>query len=216
MTCAALLTLWQGAGRIAAWPSLALAALLALFLNPSWLFDLSFQLSYLAVMGLLIFTTPLMTLVLGEDHHTLPWYHWKQLTVGSVMVSVAGQLLTLPLIASSFGSVPYPESALTNVFAIPLALLLVPLGFVAGVAGLVSLPLAALVNSVTGVCANALIWVAEVGSGLPNLIWGEVGWLGLQPFLLGHVRAGALCVAQTAPVALARRGDGGACLLGGE
>ena len=184
MTCAALLTLWQGAGRIAAWPSLALAALLALFLNPSWLFDLSFQLSYLAVMGLLIFTTPLMTLVLGEDHNTLPWYHWKQLTVGSIMVSVAGQLLTLPLIASSFGSLPI-LSPLTNVFAIPLALLLVPLGFVAGVAGLVSLPLAALVNAVTGVCASALVWVAEVGSTLPNLIWGEVGWLGYSLFYLG-------------------------------
>ena len=75
MTCAALLTLWQGAGRIEAWSSLALAALLALFLNPSWLFDLSFQLSYLAVMGLLIFTTPLMTLVLGEDHFKLTWWH---------------------------------------------------------------------------------------------------------------------------------------------
>ena len=183
MTCAALGFLWYGAGRIEAWASLGLAALLTLLWNPSWLFDISFQLSYLAVMGLLLFTGPLMRGLLGQDYYKLAWWHPAKLFFGSIIVSLAAQLLTLPLVASSFGSLPI-FSPLTNIIAIPLATVLVPLGFLAGLLGLIALPLASLLNFFTGLFASGLIWVAQAGSKLPNLVWGEVSPLGYTLFYI--------------------------------
>ena len=184
MTCAVLGSLWLGAGRIEPWPALALSVLVALLWNPAWLFDLSFQLSYLAVIGLLIFTEPFTRLVLGEAYYQVPWWHWQKLVVGSVVVSLSAQLLTLPLVASSFGTLPL-LSPFVNVFAIPLATLLVPLGFFAGVFGLLSPALAGALNSLTSVAAGAMIGLARLGSGLPNLVWGEVSPLGYAFFYVG-------------------------------
>ena len=198
MTCAALGFLGFGAGRIEAWPSLALAALATLLWNPSWLFDLSFQLSYLAVTGLLLFTEPLLQLLLGRAHYQLSAWHPNKLLLGSVIVSLAAQLLTLPLVASSFGVLPI-LSPLTNVLAIPLATVLVPLGFLAGLAGLIALPLAELVNALTGVFASGLIAVARLGSGLPNLVWGEVSGLGYALFYIAVTALALLAHRQLQP-----------------
>ena len=184
MTCAVLGSLWLGAGRIEPWPALALSVLVALLWNPSWLFDISFQLSYLAVIGLLIFTEPLTRLVLGEEYFKLPWWHWKKLGVASMVVSLSAQLFTLPLVASSFGSLPL-LSPFVNIFAIPLATVLVPLGFFAGVFGLLSPALADVLNLLTSSVAGVMIAVARLGSNLPNLVWGEVSPLGYTFFYIG-------------------------------
>ena len=177
MVIAVLVSLWLGRGRIEPWPSLALAALITLVWNPSWLFDLSFQLSYLAVIGILAFTPPLLTLFLGKQHHVLPWWHPKVFVIGSMVVSSSAQLLSLPLVASTFGSVPL-FSPVVNVLAVPVASVLVPLGFLAGVLGALLLPLAWLVNTFTGILAGFLIFLANAASHLPSLTWGEVSWLG--------------------------------------
>ncbi|CAN5875040.1 DNA internalization-related competence protein ComEC/Rec2 [soil metagenome] len=191
MTCAVLGSLWLGAGRIEPWPALALSVLVALLWNPAWLFDLSFQLSYLAVIGLLIFTEPVTRLVLGEAYYQVPWWHWKKLVVGSVVLSLSAQLLTLPLVASSFGTLPL-LSPFVNACAIPLATALVPLGFFAGVFGLLSPALAGVLNLFTSVAAGLMIDVARLGSGLPNLIWGEVSSLGYAFFYVAVLALGLL------------------------
>jgi competence protein ComEC len=190
MVSAVLITLWLGSGRIEPWPALGLAALLTLLWNPSWLFDLSFQLSYLAVAGILLFAGPVMKLLFGEDFIARGWWDPRVLVVGAAVVSASAQSLTLPLIAHTFGSVPL-LSPFVNVFAIPLATLLVPLGFLAGVLGLVSLGLAAALNLATGFIAGLLIRLADLASVLPNLIWGEIEATG---FLLYAVGATALAL----------------------
>ena len=180
----ALLASYQlGAGRIDVWASLALSACLSLLFSPSWLFDISFQLSYLAVAGILLFAPPLLRLVLGERLSQAGAWHPASLTVGAVVVSLAAQLPTLPLIVSSFGSLPL-FGTLVNIPALPLASALVPLGFLAGVLGLVSPTLAGVLNGLTGLFAGLLVWVAELGSKLPQLIWGEVSWLGYALFYI--------------------------------
>lgn len=184
MAVAALLSLWLGSGRIDPWASLALSAILVLLWQPSWLFDLSFQLSYLAVIGLLVFTEPLSQLLLGKQYHSLANWHWKKLLVISMIVSIAAQLTTLPLVASSFGSLPI-LSPITNVFAIPLASIMVPLGFLAGVLGLFIPIFARALNIFTQLFAFLLIKLAELGAKLPNLVWGEVSWLGYVLFYIG-------------------------------
>ena len=184
MVAAALLALWFGAGRIEVWPTLALAGILTLLYNPSWLFDLSFQLSYLAVVGMLLFTPPLMGRVLGAAPRAFPWWHWRKVVLGSVVASSAAQALSLPLVASAFGSLPL-FSPWVNVLAVPLATVLVPLGFLAALSGLVSLSLAGLVNRLTGALAGLLLRLADVAAGFPTLVWGEVEPIGYGLFYLG-------------------------------
>ena len=176
-----LLSFWLGSGRIEAWPALSLAAFVTLLWHPAWLFDLSFQLSYLAVIGILLLTVPLTKRFVGIN---LSWWHPKVLLFGSVIVSIAAQALSLPLVASTFGSVPL-FSPLVNVVAIPLATLLVPLGFVAGLLGLVSLPLAGVLNLITGLLATALLYLADAAAELPVLTWGEISALGYAFYAVG-------------------------------
>jgi competence protein ComEC len=184
MACIVLWSLWRGAGKIDVWGTIGLSLLSLLLWNPSWLLDISFQLSYLAVIGLLIFTEPMMKKILGEKHNQLSWWHWKKFFVGSLVVSLAAQLTTLPLIASSFGSIPL-LSPLVNVFAVPIATLLVPVGFVVAVVGLISLPLAGVLNHLVVWLYKGLIVIAELGSTLPQLIWGEISPLGYVLFYTG-------------------------------
>ncbi|HHO55830.1 MAG TPA: MBL fold metallo-hydrolase [Trueperaceae bacterium] len=51
--------------------------------------------------------------------------------------------------------------------------------------GLVSLPLAGLLNVITSIFAGALISLAEFGSSLPLLTWGEISWLGYSLYFIG-------------------------------
>jgi len=185
MAAALLASLWLGAGRLEPWPALSLAALFALLWNPSGLFDLSFQLSYLAVMGMLLFAAPVLRLLRAAN---LPWWHPKPLLLGTAGVSLAAQALVLPLLAHTFGTVPL-LSPLVNVAAIPLATLLVPLGFAAGVLGLVSTPLAELLNALTAPVASGLIRVAETAAPWPSLFWGEVAPVGFLLYGVGALAA---------------------------
>ena len=181
MAVAVLLSLWLGAGRLEPWPALSLAALLALLWNPSHLFDLSFQLSYLAVIGILVFAGPTLRLLHASK---LPWWHPKALLVGSLVVSLGAQAPLLPLLAHTFGTVPL-FGPVVNIAALPLATLLVPLGFVAGLLGTLSLPLAELLNQLTAPLAAALIWAANESAGWPSLAWGEVSPVGFAYYGVG-------------------------------
>lgn len=160
-----------GVGRLEALPVLSLAALAALLLQPQMLFDLSFQLSYLALIGLIIFTGPLAALA---GRRRIPGGRFVS---SGLAASVAAQLPSLSLVAGTFGMVPL-FSPLTNLVAIPLSGLLVPLGFAAGLLGLVSERLAALVNLPTQLLADLLTGVARLADALPAVAWAEIGWLG--------------------------------------
>lgn len=178
MVIFALFSLWLGAGRIDAWAALGLSALVILLYNPAYLFDLSFQLSYLAVAGMLIFVNPMTEKILGKDIGKLKWYDPRNFLIISMVVSIAAQLLSLPLVLSTFNALPL-FSPLINVVAVPLASLLVPLGFATAVLGLFNVALAQGINLVlTGWLAQLLIWLAQLGAALPALHWGEIAPLG--------------------------------------
>ena len=181
MAVAVLLSLWLGSGRLEPWPALSLAALLALLWNPSQLFDLSFQLSYLAVIGILVFALPTLRLLHASR---LPWWHPKAWLLGSLVVSLGAQAPLLPLLAHTFGTVPLFGPAI-NIVALPLATVLVPLGFLAGVLGTVSLSLAAFLNHLTAPLASALIWAANESATWPSLEWGEIAPVGFAYYGVG-------------------------------
>lgn len=89
------------------------AAIIQLLIDPNALFDIGFQLSYLAMLGLFIFTNPIYSL----------FYHPKKLidwTWKLWSASIAAQLFTVPLSIYYFGNFP-TYFLLANIFAIPLS-----------------------------------------------------------------------------------------------
>lgn len=124
--------------------TLSFAAIVMLIANPLTLWDAGFQMSFLAVLGILVCHKPLCNLLTVD----CPWL--KRLW-GFLMVSVAAQIGTAPLVAYYFGRFSC-YFLLTNCVAIP-ATYAILLG---AVAMLLTTPL----PSVQLVVAKALAWVA--------------------------------------------------------
>ncbi len=94
--------------------SLALAAVVMLLVNPSYLFDVSFQLSFAAVLSILLLYSRLYGLLpeAWRKHGFVKW-PW-----GMVCVSLAAQVGTAPLVAYWFGTVAC-YSLVSSFVAIP-------------------------------------------------------------------------------------------------
>jgi len=213
MVAIALLGRAFGVGG-AGWAThLSLAAAASLLARPGWLGDLGFQLSYLSVLGMGLAAAPLADRAGGWAEGVAMGVRRLARAGGSRTPRVAGigrrvgvfrkarfgswlraaaaigvtaQWATASLVASSFGAVPL-VAPLANLVAVPLASLLVPLGFLAGLAGLLHEGAAQLVNRLTGPVAAALLWLAEWASRAPVLPWGEVSAVGHAAFGLGSL-----------------------------
>lgn len=106
---------------------LALGALVTLIINPTYLLgDLSWQLSFLSLTGI-VFLAP-------KIESWLP--HRGKLAILSeiLAVTLAAQIVTLPLVAYTFGRVSL-IAPLANLIIMPLIPLLMLLGFASGLAG---------------------------------------------------------------------------------
>ena len=93
--------------------TLALSALLLLCINPFWLWDVGFQLSYAAVLSIVIFMQPI--------YH---WFYIKNKTLDFIWklnaVTIAAQILTVPISIYHFNQFPL-NFLLTNFVAVPLS-----------------------------------------------------------------------------------------------
>jgi competence protein ComEC len=90
-------------------PLLLAVATLMLLYNPLWVWDLGFQLSVLATLGLMVSVPPLMTRL-----------DWLPTTIGTlVAVPLAATIWTLPLQLHTFGILPL-YSLIANVLSAPL------------------------------------------------------------------------------------------------
>ena len=192
MVACALLGRAFGLGGTGWGSHLALAAGASLLVRPGWVGDLGFLLSYLSVLGMGWAAAPLARwLGPAAGSAAAPprgarrlWRRAHAWAAGSAAVGVAAQAATLPLVASAFGAVPL-AAPIVNLVAVPLATLLVPLGFGAGVLGLASEGAAAAVNLATGAVAGALLALTTAAARGPVLPWGEVGWVGHAAYALG-------------------------------
>jgi len=109
--------------------ALFFSAFVLLLFQPSWLFDVGFQLSYLAMLGILTTYKPMSTLWYFKNKYLLKV--WQGIIVG-----LSAQVFTFPLVLYYFHQ--YPNySILTNLF------LMVIIGAVM-VSGLISLLLSAI------------------------------------------------------------------------
>ncbi|MGI8747510.1 MAG: ComEC/Rec2 family competence protein [Deinococcus sp.] len=130
---------------------------------------MGFQLSYLAVLGLTLS---------GRAAALLPprWPRWLKLALAA---TVLAELATLPVVASSFGQLPL-ASLPANLLAEPLMAALVPLGFLSGLLGPLSLPL----NWLNLPLARLLLGVADLFGRAPVLHWGSVSAAGFAAYAL--------------------------------
>lgn len=130
--------------------TLAVSAFCLLFYDPFLIFSVGFQLSYLAVLGI-VYIYPRI-LQLWEPRTTVTIELWKLCAV-----SIAAQLVTFPLGLLYFHQFP-------NYFLLS-NLLVVPLSFVVLILGLVVLSVA-LIPAVAGVLGFCLEWVIRFLNGI--------------------------------------------------
>lgn len=95
--------------------SLAFAALVMLLVNPRWLMDIGFQLSFLAVFSILLLV-PMLDKLFGTYERGVLYRY----LAGVVSVSVAAQIGTLPFVWYYFGTFPL-YFLLTNFVVVPSA-----------------------------------------------------------------------------------------------
>lgn len=102
--------------RTSIYNTLALSAFLLLCYNPYWLWDVGFQLSYSAVLSIVIFMKPIYNLFYTKNK--LLDFFWKLNAV-----TIAAQILTLPVSIYHFHQFP-THFLLTNFVAVPLSSLI--------------------------------------------------------------------------------------------
>ena len=142
--------------------TLAFTAIVMLMVSPMSLFDVGFQMSYTAVLSILLFVPLLESVFTAEylmSHRVVRWL-W-----GMVAVSLSAQIGTAPLIAYYFGRFSC-YFLLTNFIVIPAAMLILYLSLVV----LVVPSLANLLYSIVAALNSLLAQIAAIpGSSIENL-----------------------------------------------
>lgn len=151
--------------RPSVWNILAFSALLMLAIDPEIRLDLGFQLSYLAVAGI-VGLQPLI-LRLWQPKHRVPEYIWQMASV-----TLAAQLVTTPLTVHYFHSFP-SYFLLANLLVVPLSYVIlcvgVPFLLLAWIPGL---------GWLLGKLLDLLLWIqTELTFGVQALPGGTIGGL---------------------------------------
>ncbi|MCS6958552.1 MAG: ComEC/Rec2 family competence protein [Pseudanabaenaceae cyanobacterium SKYGB_i_bin29] len=166
---------------------LALAAVLLLLYNPLWLWDLGFQFSFLATLGL-------QTTATSISNRTLQ--NLPPLLASSIAVPIAAFVWTLPLQLYGIGAFS-AYSLLANLLASPLFVVLILGGIVSGIGGVIYVPagavlawflkpIAILVMQIVTVVGNLpgsfrttgtiALWQMTLAYGLIILVWLSPWW----------------------------------------
>ncbi len=140
--------------------SLSLSALALLWWNPRFLFDVGFQLTYLATLGIVLTLSRCETR-LAALPRALRW------VVESFVITLAATVMTLPILAGAFNRVA-PVGILANLPIVPLSGLITGLG-TAGCAFLLVTP-------------AGIPWLNGVNGWLVDLLLGTARWFAAWPW----------------------------------
>lgn len=198
------------AGRVLQRPTdalsaLALAAGVLLVVDPASVRELSLQLSFTAVLALILLAPRLRTLVpVSPPDPTRP-ERWRRLLeqarealLGTVAASAAVTLASIPLVATAFHRVSFAGVAV-NVLALPVASVLTLACALTAGAFLVAPALAAAPLPIASLAAQALLALVRAGASVPLGVLPSPGFpwpaallfaLGLLGVALGVRRAG--------------------------
>lgn len=141
----------------------SLALIIMLFYNPLYLFDVGFEMSFMAVLGILLgvklFPVPLKIRTHKTFRGKVERWIW-----GFLIVSISAQLWTSPLVAYYFGRFSC-YFLLTNIIVIPLAtwlLYLVVAGFTFSLWITVADFFFMLANTVSGFLNHIVLWISSL------------------------------------------------------
>ena len=137
--------------------ALILTAVLLLLFNPIWIWDLGFQLSFLATLGLLVTVPALM--------RRLDWL--PTLLASAIAIPLAATLWTLPLQLYHFG-VTAPYGIVVNLLVTPLVMVTTLGGFLSAALGLIWAPAGGSVAYLAGIGTQAMDSVAQLFAQLPG------------------------------------------------
>ena len=136
--------------------SLCFSAVVLLFLNPLNLFSVSFQLSYAAVVGIILFFAHFRRILEG-----LPVY-----LRDSLSVIISAQLVVGPILAYYFFKISL-IGFFTNLLVVPLVSLILISGLFSGIIGLIFIPLGSLFVKIPGFLLYIVEKIILISSELP-------------------------------------------------
>jgi len=165
-----------------------MSTMLALVLsyNPQLIYSTGFQLSVAAVLGILLLTKPLKSLL--ERTLLRPLKSPLAQLSNLICVSLAAQLATSPIVAATFDEVSI-VGVMTNLIAVPLSGPILILGLLGSLAGNIYPLLAYPLNACNGFLVTILIQTAQGASSLP---FASVTTPGVPLLLVGLFYAGCV------------------------
>jgi competence protein ComEC len=154
------------------WYAALLAAALTLLLNPRSITDPSWQLSFAAVIGILVFARPIRDLILhsggAERGNSSPA---RRAFAEGAGVTIAATVTTAPLFAHHFGAVSLAALP-ANLLALPAVAPMMWLGMLASILGQVpGVP----VEPLTALAGLLAAYVAQIAHWLAGPDWAQVG-----------------------------------------
>jgi competence protein ComEC len=153
---------------------LGFAAIALLIIQPLWIWDLGFQLSFLATLGLIVTATPLTKKMIW-----LP-----PLVANSLAVPIAAFVWILPLQLFVFGRFSI-YNIFTNVLVTPFVSVCVVGGLIAGLVGILFVPLGALASWVLLTPISAITAIVNWANNLPNAVT-NTGTISLWQMLMAY------------------------------
>jgi len=137
---------------------IALAALILLFIQPAWIGHIGFQLSFIAVLGIILGSRPL------EDLFS----RWKipRLAARYLAVSTAANLAVVPLGAYHFGYISMVSFILNPLIVWTFEIIL-PLGIVLSILGNVWLSGGLILAAGLSLFLDAFLWITQFFAALP-------------------------------------------------
>jgi len=163
------------AKKLTIYNSLAASAFLLLSYNPFWLWDTGFQLSYAAVLSIVIYQKPVYNCLPLEN--PLLIMLWK-----TCAVTVSAQILTTPVSLYYFHQFPL-FFIVTNFVAIPLSSLILLLEIALCSLGFLS-PIATLLGQILFYLIRFMNWFIDLINRLPYSNWRPLQIDTLQYILL--------------------------------
>lgn len=145
------IVLGQALGRTnnSIYNTLAISALLLLCINPFWLWDVGFQLSYAAVLSIVVFMRPIYN-----------WFYFKNKAIDFLWklnaVTLAAQVLTVPLSIYHFHQFPN-YFLITNFLAVPISSLIL--------LGEIFLCAIAFIPALANITGKVLTWLISIMNG---------------------------------------------------
>jgi competence protein ComEC len=154
-----------------AFAALALSAAIMAGIDPQLLFSVSFQLTFLAMIGLIFVAPPLQALARRAVHAIISeensWTRILTFLTDSLAVSLSAVILVWPVIAYNFGLVSF-VGPLSTLLIAPALTPIILTGAVTSVVGIISPPVAHVIGWSAWLFVSYFIWLVQAFAALPS------------------------------------------------